>query len=64
MDSRDECKCCQSIDETRAMAAEEGTKCIVQHPGFEPVCLNPHVLRAAYNRFKERYQTQLDDENK
>lgn len=52
--------CCQEIDEVKnknveAIAVEELQAepiCIVQHPGFEAVCLNVWVLQTAWLQYK------------
>uniref|UniRef100_A0A8C6KJ42 P2X purinoreceptor 7 intracellular domain-containing protein n=1 Tax=Nothobranchius furzeri TaxID=105023 RepID=A0A8C6KJ42_NOTFU len=31
------------------------TSCITEHPGFEPVALNPYVLQAVYGTFLQLY---------
>jgi len=41
-----ECVCCQELQQC-AQKMEENTKCITQHPAFEPVCLLRDVLRTA-----------------
>jgi hypothetical protein len=48
--------CCKEVEEVRArLEEEEVDTCITDHPGFEPVVLNPHVLRAAYWTYRQRY---------
>ena len=65
-----ECYCCNELDGCKeAMSSElvlqdlpEGTtiKCITDHPGFKPVCLEKWSLRMAADKFctktKQRYQ--------
>jgi hypothetical protein len=64
MPTTTECICCQEIQQTRAMAQEENVGCIVQHPGFEDVCLNIHVLRASYNAYRLHHGAMPEDQNR
>ena len=41
---------------------EEPPKCIVEHPGFQAVCLNYWVLRAAW-QYKQQYGTLAYEES-
>ncbi|XP_068697462.1 uncharacterized protein [Montipora foliosa] len=55
--------CCQEVDAAKnknlepvtveELQAEPG--CIVQHPGFEAVCLNVWVLQTAWLQYKQQY---------
>ena len=43
-----ECWCCMEIDKCRdEMELADAAGCITSHPGYEEVCLNQFVLRAA-----------------
>lgn len=44
-----ECWCCMEIDKCSEEMAmfDEATGCITSHPGYQEVCLNEWVLRAA-----------------
>jgi len=37
-----------------AEASEEVT-CMTQHPGFDGIALNPWVLQAVYNSYRQQY---------
>ncbi|XP_067290072.1 P2X purinoceptor 7 isoform X2 [Pseudorasbora parva] len=39
--------CCKDITQV------DGVACITDHPGFEPVALNPYVLQAVYGTFRQ-----------
>ena len=41
---------------------EEPAKCIVEHPGFQAVCLNYWVLRAAW-QYKQQYGASAYEES-
>ena len=64
MPTRSECVCCRELMQTRNMSDEESAGCIINHPGFEAVCLNPHVLRASYNAYRLHHGALPDDENR
>ncbi|XP_033727605.1 uncharacterized protein LOC117316936 [Pecten maximus] len=36
-------------------------KCITQHPGFAPVCLNVFVLRTAYHAFRQHHNGNIPE---
>ena len=61
-----ECICCHEVMEVTVRLEEEFPdkegKCITQHEGFDPVCLNPHTLRTAYFAYRQRYNVNRDDE--
>jgi len=40
-----ECICCAEIPQIAEKASSEGVECIVLHPGFPGVCLDPWVLQ-------------------
>ncbi len=39
-----ECVCCKEISKIVDKTTSEGVGCIVLHPGFQNVCLDPWVL--------------------
>ena len=55
--------CCQEVDVVKRKNLEavdvenmeEPPKCIVEHPGFQAVCLNYWVLQAAWLQYKQQY---------
>ena len=49
-----ECLCCCEI-EVIAKKKEGIAQCIVQHPGFDGVCLNVWVLQTAFYTFRQHY---------
>lgn len=60
MPTNEECVCCTQIANTRQKMECETSEssecsCIVQHPGFEPVCLNQYVLETAYYQYRQQY---------
>lgn len=62
------CICCQEITavENKIIAAvtsgecQEEPKCITQHPGFHPVCINRWVLQTAWYQYKQQYKDPYD----
>ena len=55
-----ECNCCKESDSARmqSLLEEAEVNCIVEHPGFESVCLNPWVLETAFNAFKQYHRSE------
>ena len=55
--------CCQEVDAVKNKNLEAVTvaelqtepRCLVQHPGFEAVCLNVWVLQTAWLQYKQQY---------
>ena len=49
--------CCCEVDRIVAKKEENESdiQCIVNHEGFDPVCLNLWVLQAAYFSFRQKY---------
>ena len=45
-----ECVCCSEIDATNEKMdeTEADINCIIEHEGFEPVCLNVWLLQAFF----------------
>ncbi|XP_057682231.1 uncharacterized protein LOC130909582 isoform X4 [Corythoichthys intestinalis] len=50
--------CCREQERTRGKMEDAGVKCITQHSGFQPVCLNIEVLQTAYFAYRQSYQDQ------
>ena len=58
--SVDESVCCQEI---REVSDKKGDyPCIIGHPGFQTVCLDPYVLQTAYFAYKQHYGHHHDQE--
>ena len=57
MDTNRESLCCCEIDRVVQKKEENESEvaCIVNHDGFDPVCLNLWVLQAAYYTYRQRY---------
>lgn len=57
MSTSQECVCCCEIDATVQKMGESDSNisCIVEHEGFQPVCLDLWVLQAAYFSYRSRY---------
>ena len=49
-----ECLCCCEIDKVENKM-DGGYSCIVEHPGFDAVCLNVWVLQTAYYTLRKHY---------
>ena len=51
-----ECVCCTEVEEVKAVCESTvSVPCIVEHEGFEAVCLNMWVLQAAYFTYRQQY---------
>ena len=50
-----ECRCCSEVVQVMAKRSAEGVGCIILHPGFQSVCLNPWVLQTAYFTYHQQY---------
>ena len=64
MDRVVECKCCHEIPEVfNKNIGIEGDvpTCIVDHPGFVPVCINEFVLETAWYQYKQQYSVSTYD---
>ncbi|XP_061166281.1 uncharacterized protein LOC133175181 [Saccostrea echinata] len=49
--------CCQEIPQVMAvLEGDPGKPCIIEHTGFQPVCLHPSVLRTAYYVYRQQYE--------
>ena len=66
MPSPEESVCCKEIEavsnKTASLASGSDSEsapidCIIDHEGFEAVCLNPWVLEAAYFSYRHHYGT-------
>ena len=63
MEREEESICCQEVDVVRNKILEDvmeeqlqaEPRCIVQHPGFEVVCLNVWVLQTVWLQYKQQY---------
>ncbi|XP_063070480.1 uncharacterized protein LOC134461510 [Engraulis encrasicolus] len=57
MPTVDESVCCR--EQSRVCERREeggaGIRCITEHLGFQPVCMNVHVLRTAYFHYRQDY---------
>lgn len=56
-----ECICCKEISSVVAKIGEANdsdVSCIIEHPGFEAVCLNVWVLQAAYFQYRQHHGTE------
>ena len=45
---------CKNLEAVEVENMEEPPKCIVEHPGFQAICLNYWVLQAAW-QYKQQY---------
>ncbi|XP_069110939.1 uncharacterized protein [Argopecten irradians] len=55
-----ESRCCREIERISQKMEdveleENDLKCILDHPGFNPVCLNVYVLETAYYQYQQQY---------
>ena len=57
-----ECLCCCEM-EVIAKKKEGIAQCIVQHPGFDGVCLNVWVLQTAFYTFCQHYGSSSNEGN-
>ena len=48
------------IEAVTSGECEEQPKCITQHPGFHPVCINRWVLQTAWYQYKQQYKDPYD----
>ncbi|XP_057682229.1 uncharacterized protein LOC130909582 isoform X2 [Corythoichthys intestinalis] len=55
--------CCREQERTRGKMEDAGVKCITQHSGFQPVCLNIEVLQTAYFAYRQSYQDQAGNKS-
>ena len=56
-----ECLCCCEIPVV--VEKKDTTECIIQHPGFEAVCLNVWVLQTAYHSYRQHYGSNASEGN-
>lgn len=62
------CICCHEIEAVQnknieavtSGECEEQPRCITQHPGFHPVCINRWVLQVAWYQYKQQYKAAYD----
>ena len=52
-----ECTCCREIDAIESKMLENPTDihCIIDHEGFQGVCLDVWVLQTAYHNYRQKY---------
>ncbi|KAK3107285.1 hypothetical protein FSP39_011135, partial [Pinctada imbricata] len=56
MSTSRECICCHEIQKVTEVRQEFPEKrCIIEHPGFGSICLDPFVLRVAYYGYRHHY---------
>ena len=68
MERAESCVCCQEIEQVKNKLieavsfgeCEEQPKCITQHLGFHPVCINRWVLQTAWYQYKQQYKDPYD----
>ena len=47
--------CCSEIPQIQEKKAAVAVQCIVNHPGFQTVCLDVYVLQTAYYSYCQHY---------
>ena len=54
-----ECVCCQEHEQIQGRIAENENEvpCIIDHDGFEAVCLNRWVLQTGFFQYRQQYGT-------
>ncbi|XP_071833063.1 uncharacterized protein [Apostichopus japonicus] len=62
MPSGRECVCCSEVPQVlekqadaRTLSPSQPYRCITEHPGFQSVCLDVHVLQTAWSQYKQQY---------
>ena len=52
-----ECICCREVDaiESKMQESQSDIGCIIEHEGFQPVCLDVWVLQTAYHNYRQKY---------
>ncbi|KAK3092992.1 hypothetical protein FSP39_009758, partial [Pinctada imbricata] len=70
MPSTKENLCCREIqkvvdeiEEEKRITSSSDIQCITLHPGFSSVCLDRHVLKAAYHAYRQDYGSNMPDSN-
>ena len=60
-----ESHCCREVDEVKTKVGEwsDRLRCITEHEGFDPVCLNVHVLQTAYYEYRQRWGQYEENDN-
>ena len=56
-----ECLCCSEI--SVVVEKRDTAECIIQHPGFDAVCLNIWVLQTAYYNYRQHYGSNTQEGN-
>ena len=64
MTTQAESVCCHDYRQTLSTIgeAEFPIDCITEHPGFSTVCLDVHVLRTAYQHWRQDLGDEADSE--
>ena len=52
--------CDKNVEAVEQHETEEVPICIIQHPGFQAVCLNRWVLQTAWYQYKQQYEVAFD----
>lgn len=64
MPSARECVCCHELEKVNIVRTESlDANCIVDHPGFQPVCLDVNVLQVAYYQYRQQYGERPEQNN-
>ncbi|XP_072772649.1 uncharacterized protein [Nerophis lumbriciformis] len=59
-----ECACCHELEAVARTMEQEGVEtCIIDHPGFQSVCLDEWVLQTAYYAYKQQYGVLQQQQN-
>ena len=53
-------RCCMENPRMRDLMDPVEAGCIIQHPGFQPACLNTYVLDIAYLQYQQQYRAQIN----
>ena len=55
MPTGEECVCCREIVQMANRVSSHKVECIISHPGFRSVFLDPWVLETAYYTYRQHY---------
>lgn len=56
METVPECACCRELEAVARVMEDQGVEtCIIDHPGFQSVCLDEWVLNVAYYAFRQQH---------
>jgi len=65
MPTVEESVCCMEQEKVRDRKEKQaGIQCVVDHAGFEAVCLNEDVLETAYYSYRQHYGPLRQDDNR